>query len=301
MRCNLQWMEKHIFVLFGFNDVCNRGQMLRLLKDMSHEDIQVLALASIVFLELIWWAVADGWVPKKGRWPQLHKLVQFFLLLFEVEAKALLLVLTVLELSKVDSKVVLFKLVLTPKPDLVELLRVIAPLFPDDVVRLLYVRRLDHFTVFVDELHRVLLRAWTTRVAIRYERVGAFCISALVRFRFLEVFKLHFVVWRCKALPSWGRVLPRVGVFVKPFNRVVVGHPVTVVVSSCAQLRVLLGGFLASETFANRRTLVFLMVEDRVRQLVEEPSIFALFDFFDPFDQVKEFAATSLWLLLRHF
>lgn len=60
-------MEKHIFVLFGFNDVCNRGQMLRLLKDMSHEDIQVLALASIVFLELIWWAVADGWVPKKGR------------------------------------------------------------------------------------------------------------------------------------------------------------------------------------------------------------------------------------------
>ena len=81
------------------------------------------------------------------------------MLLFEVEAKALLLVLTVLELSKVDSKVVLFKLVLTPKPDLVELLRVIAPLFPDDVVRLLYVRRLDHFTVFVDELHRVLLRA----------------------------------------------------------------------------------------------------------------------------------------------
>ena len=78
------------------------------------------------------------------------------MLLFKVQAKALLLVLAVLKLSKVDSEIVLLKLMLAPKPDLVELLHVVAPLVLDDIVRFLYVRRVDHLAILVDEISALL-------------------------------------------------------------------------------------------------------------------------------------------------
>ena len=78
------------------------------------------------------------------------------MLLFKVQAKTLLLVLAVLKLGEVDSKIVLLKLMLAPKPDLVELLHVVAPLVLNDIVCSLHVRRLDHFAIFVDEISALL-------------------------------------------------------------------------------------------------------------------------------------------------
>lgn len=149
--CYLQRLKEQFLVLFGFDNLRNRGQVFWLLKDMPHKDIQVLALARGVFLKLIRRAVANGWVAKKWRRAQLHIFVQFCLLLFEIQAKALLLFLAMLKLSEVDSEVVLLELMLTPKPELVELLHVVTPLFLDEIVRFLDVRRMHYFAVLVDE------------------------------------------------------------------------------------------------------------------------------------------------------
>ena len=107
----LQVVKHGVLILLGIDQVLNRGNTLRLLKHMFHQDRKVIP-PSILFLKLVRRAVADWWIAENGAWTLFDKLMEFMLLFHKIESEARLLVRAAFQLSEIDAKVELFELVL---------------------------------------------------------------------------------------------------------------------------------------------------------------------------------------------
>ncbi len=76
-----QIFEHSVFSFFGLDDFFERGEVLWLLKDVSHENTDVLTTAIVVLLQLVRGTVADRWVAEDGCRAELHITVELFVVL----------------------------------------------------------------------------------------------------------------------------------------------------------------------------------------------------------------------------